>query len=151
VAHADGERLVLDALRTWHPPFNPSGVIAEAAAFLRSYRIYETTGDRYAPGFVSEGFSQHHITYRFSEHDRSAVYLELLPLVNSQRAVLLDHPELLRELRGLERRRGSSGKDRVDHRSASGSHDDAANCVALSIVGAAEQSQQFFGMVKMRV
>lgn len=141
VAHADGDRLVLDAIRIWHPPFNPSSVIAEAAIFLRSYRVSETTGDRYAPGFVNEGFSGYGICYRFSEHDRSAIYLEMLPLVNSQRAVLLDHPQLLRELRGLERRRGSSGKDRVDHRSGSGQHDDAANSAALALVGAAEQDR----------
>lgn len=139
VAHADGERLVLDALRTWRPPFNPSGVIAEAATFLRSYRISETTGDRYAPGFVNEGFAAHHIHYQPSNYDRSATYLELLPLVNSQRAVLLDHPELLRELRGLERRRGTSGKDRVDHRP--GQHEDTANAAALAIVGTAEQDR----------
>jgi hypothetical protein len=41
---------------------------------------------------------------------------------------LLDDEHLLRELRGLERRRGSSGRDRVDHRP--GSHDDRANAVA---------------------
>jgi len=39
----------------------------------------------------------------------------------------LDGP-LLCELRGLERRRGPSGKDRVDH--APGSHDDRANALA---------------------
>jgi hypothetical protein len=39
-----------------------------------------------------------------------------------------DIPELLGELRGLERRRGPSGRDRVDHRP--GGHDDLANAVA---------------------
>lgn len=147
VAHAEGDRIVLDALRVWKPPFNPSGVIAEAATFLRSYRISATTGDRYAPGFVNEGFAAHGITYHFSEYDRSATYLELLPLVNSQRAVLLDHPELLRELRGLERRRGSSGKDRVDHRP--GRHDDTANAAAISIIVASQQDRHWAGMVKL--
>lgn len=135
VAHPDGDRIVLDCLRIWKPPFNPSGVIAEAANLLRSYRLSETCGDRYAPGFVNEGFAAHGITYRPSEYDRSALYLELLPLINAGRAVLLDQPELLRELRGLERRRGSSGKDRVDHRS--GQHDDAANAAAGALVLAA--------------
>ena len=144
VAHQDGERFILDCVRSWRPPFNPSSVIAEASALFRSYRIYETTGDRYAPGFVSEGLSTNHITYKYSEHDRSSIYLELLPLVNSQQAVLLDHPELLRELRGLERRRGSSGKDRVDHRT--GQHDDAANAAALALVQAAERGRDFSGM-----
>lgn len=88
----------------------------------------ETTGDRYAPGFVNEGFRLNQIHYRSSERDRSALYLELLPLVNAQQVLLLDRPDLLRELRGLERRRGTGGRDRVDHRS--GSHDDTANAAA---------------------
>ena len=107
IAHRDGERAVLDALRAWRPPFNPSGVIAEAADLLRQYGIRETTGDRYAPGFVSEGFRLHGIKYVFAEQDRSALYLDLLPRVNSRAVLLLDLPELLRELRGLERRRGN--------------------------------------------
>ncbi len=60
--------------------------------------------------------------------DRSALYLELLPVINSGAVELLDDDHLLRELRGLERRRGSSGRDRVDHRQ--GQHDDRATCVA---------------------
>lgn len=48
--------------------------------------------------------------------------------VNSATVELPDVPELLRELRGLERRRGTFGKDRVDHRP--GAHNDLANTVA---------------------
>jgi hypothetical protein len=103
-------------------------VIAEAAELLKQFGLRETTGDRYAPCFVSEGFRANGITYHASERDRSAVYLELLPAVNARRVVLLDDPDLLRELRGLERRRGTSGRDRVDHRT--GAHDDRANAAA---------------------
>jgi hypothetical protein len=128
VAHLDGDRVLLDAIRAWKPPFNPSGVIAEAADLLKRYRLSDTTGDRYAPGFVSEGFRANGISYRPSERDRSTLYLDLLPSVNAERVVLLDDADLLRELRGLERRRGTTGRDRVDHRP--GSHDDRANAAA---------------------
>jgi hypothetical protein len=53
-------------------------------------------------------------------------------MVNARLAVLLDHPECLRELRGLERHRGASGRDRVDHRP--GAHDDLANAAAGALV-----------------
>ena len=107
---------------------------------MKTYRLLETTGDRYAPGFVSEGFRQQGITYRPSERDRSTIYLDLLPMVNAERVVLLDDAEPLRELRGLERRRGTTGRDRVDHRP--GAHDDRANAAAgaLTLV-AADQRQ----------
>lgn len=137
IAHADGERLVLDLVRAWRPPFNPSGAIGEAAAVLKAWGVSTTTGDRYAPGFILEGFRAHGITYAFSERDRSAIYLDLLPLLNSKRAVLLDDEVLLRQLRGLERRRGSSGRDRVDHRP--NANDDRINAAAGALVSAAQQ------------
>ena len=67
---------------------------------------------------------------------KSELYLEVLAAVNSARVELPDHPALLRELRGLERRRGSSGRDSVDH--AQGSHDDHANALAgvVDLLGA---------------
>ena len=138
VAHEDAGRYVLDLVKSWRPPFNPSSTIAECAELLKRYRMHETCGDRYAPGFVNEGFRFNQIHYRPSERDRSAIYLELLPLVNAQHVLLLDRPDLLRELRALERRRGTGGRDRVDHRS--GSHDDLANAAAgcLALLAAQE-------------
>jgi hypothetical protein len=136
VAHLDSSRVaVLDALRAWAPPFNPSGVVAEAAAFFRSYGVTTARGDKYAAEFVSEAFRANGIRYEPSELDRSGIYLELLPLVNSGRVRLLDLPELLREFRGLERRRGTAGRDRVDH--GPRGHDDQANAVAgvLTLLG----------------
>jgi hypothetical protein len=91
------------------------------------------TGDRYAPGFVAEGFRGHGIRYDPSPMDKSALFLELLTAVNSGAVVLLDDDRLLRELRGLERRRGSNGgRDRVDH--GPNGHDDCANSAAGALV-----------------
>jgi hypothetical protein len=131
IAHADGARAVLDVCRAWTPPFNPMGVIAEASTLFTTYRVTEVEGDRYAPGFVAEGFRSHGLTYRAAGRTSSEVFLETLPRVNAGTVVLLDLPELLTELRGLERRRGASGQDRVSHRP--GAHDDraVAACGAL--------------------
>jgi hypothetical protein len=135
LAHKDGERVVVDVVRAWKPPFNPTGVTAEIVELLTRYRVTEIWGDRYAPGFVSEAFRAHGITYRASGRTTSETFLELLPLVNSGAVRLLDDPELLRELRGLERRRGQSGRDRVEHKP--GAHDDRACAAAHAIVRAA--------------
>jgi hypothetical protein len=135
IAHREGDRVVLDILRTWLPPFNPSGVVAESAALSKAFGLHATTGDRFAAGFVLEAFRACGVTYTPSPLDRSALYLELLPLVNAERVRLLDVPELLRELRGLERRRGLAGRDRIDHRP--GQHDDRSNAAAGALVLAA--------------
>jgi hypothetical protein len=140
IAHLVKDRAVLDAVRAWKPPFNPSGAIAEAAVLLKTYRISEATGDRYAPGFVSEGFRAQTITYKPSERDRSTIYLDFLPMVNAAKVLLLDDPEALRELRGLERKRGTTGRDRVDHRP--GSHDDRANAIAGVLTLVAQEQRK---------
>lgn len=137
ISHREGDRVVLDVLRAWMPPFNPSSVIAESAALSKAYGLHATTGDRYAPGFVLEGFRAHGITYAPSTQDRSTLYLEMLPLLNAGRVRLLDLPDLLRELRGLERRRGTAGRDRVDHAPGAGHHDDRSNSAAGALVLAA--------------
>jgi hypothetical protein len=129
IAHHDGGRGMLDALRAWPAPHNPASAVAEACALLRAYRLHEVTGDRYSAEFVVDAFRAHVITYRASERDTSTLFLELLPLVNAERVQLLDRPDLLRELRMLERRRGSSsGRDRVSHPPSG--HDDRAAAVA---------------------
>jgi hypothetical protein len=134
IAHVDGDAAVLDVVRAWSPPFNPTGVVSEAADLLRAYRVSTVQGDRYSAEFVAEAFRAHGVRYQPSERDRSTLYLELLPAINAGHIVLLDVPELLRELRGLERRRGSRGRDRVDH--GPGQHDDRANAAAGALIAA---------------
>jgi hypothetical protein len=140
VAHAEGERGVLDVVRAWPAPHNPAGVIAEAAETLRRYRVGAVQVDRFAGEFPREQFRAHGVAARVADADTSATYLGLLPLVQAGRVVLLEVPELLRELRGLERRRGSSGRDRVDH--VPGAHDDRAAAVAGAVVLAARERAQ---------
>jgi hypothetical protein len=128
IAHLDGERVIIDVVRAWPPPFDPSGVVEEVAALLKSYGCPSVTGDRYAGEWPREAFRNHRIEYAASELDRSDLYLELLPVVNAGRIELPDDAKLLGELRELERRRGTAGRDRVDHRLAS--HDDRGNSLA---------------------
>jgi hypothetical protein len=130
VCHRERGRVVVDVLRAWPAPFNPTGPVAEIAETLRTYRVRSITGDRFAGEWPREAFRAHGITYRVAELDRSALYGELLPAVQAGTIELPDDAKLLRELRGLERRRGSSGKDRIDHRP--GEHDDRANSIALA-------------------
>ena len=52
--------------------------------------------------------------------------------LNSGRIELLDHPRLIDQLIGLERRTSRAGKDTIDH--MPGGHDDIANAVAGAAV-----------------
>src|SRR6266542_780141 len=128
IAHLEGDRAILDCLYERRAPFDPSTVVVEIAALLKSYRVPEVTGDRYAAEWVVSAFQKQAIRYRQSERDRSALYLDALPLFTSGRARLLDNARLIHQLATLERRTSRLGKDRVDH-GVNGA-DDVANAVA---------------------
>jgi hypothetical protein len=78
--------IVLDLLFERHAPFNPSEVTEEIAALLKSYRCTQVTGDKYAARWVTEAFGKTGITYRQSEADRSAIYLDTLPFCSRRAA-----------------------------------------------------------------
>jgi hypothetical protein len=97
---------------------------------------FKVSGDNYAAGFTINEFAEHGIEYgpvllKEQRQDKNKIYLELLPLLNTRRVILLDLPDLLREFRLLERRPGRT-HDIVDHRR--GAHDDRANAAAAACV-----------------
>lgn len=138
IAHREGDSVVLDLVRERKPPFSPQDVVAEFVDVCRDYGIKSVRGDRYAAEWVREQFLLKGMGYKHSELSASELYLELVPLVNSGRAELLEHTKLIAQLGNLERRTSRSGKDTVDHQP--GGHDDLANSVAGAIVHAAKRS-----------
>ncbi|WP_210247029.1 hypothetical protein [Tardiphaga sp. vice352] len=139
IAHKEGETAVLDVIREIKPPFSPEAAVAEFADVMKTYRISTVTGDRYAGEWVREHFQRKGIHYVHSDRAKSALYLDLLPLINSRAADLLDHDRLVRQLVSLERRVGrNSGRDVIDH--PRGAHDDIANAVAGAVTLASSVS-----------
>ena len=137
IAHREANGLVvLDLLYERIPPFNPSEVVAEIVALLKTYRCSHVVGDRYGQQWVIEAFTKIGVTYKHSEIDRSEIYLNALPLFTSGRARLIDSPRLISQFAALERRTFPTGRDRVDH--GRGGHDDLCNAAAGALVLAAK-------------
>jgi hypothetical protein len=111
---------VLDVIRERRPPFSPEGVVEEFCAVLRQYSIYLVRGDKYAGQWPAEQFGKRGVTYEPCERTKSELYQDLLPLINSKQAALLDLPILQRR------------KDSIDH--APGAKDDVANVVAGALL-----------------
>lgn len=128
IAHAEGDRAILDCIREVRPPFSPSSAVAEFAAVLRAYRISTVSGDRYAGQWPTERFRENGIDYRPSDRPKNEIYLDFLPLLNSARVELLDNARLVSQLCALERRSTRGGRESIDH--PPGAHDDVANSVA---------------------
>ncbi len=124
---------VVDALREIKPPFSPAEAVKELAAVLKTYRVATVTGDRYAGEWPRERFRENGITYNVGEKVKSDLYRDLLPLLTSTQIELPDNPGLSRQLQGLERRTGRSGKDTIDHPNRA--HDDVCNALAGMAVG----------------
>lgn len=142
IAHlSEDKAAILDAIRERKPPFSPEDVVSEFAAFLKSYGISKVTGDRYGGEFPRELFKKHGITYEPAAKPKSELYRETLPLINSKACDLLDHPKLVAQLLGLERRTARSGKDSIDH--GPNGHDDIANSVAGALTGVSARKYRY--------
>jgi hypothetical protein len=141
VAHERGGISVLDLLREIRPPFSPEQAVGEFANTLKSYGISRVVGDRWGGEFVREPFRNAGIQYDLSDKPKSEVYQATLPLLNSAKLELLDHPRLIAQLCGLERRTSRSGRDSIDH--GPGLHDDIANAAAGALLLASSGSSSF--------
>jgi hypothetical protein len=125
IVHRQGEKIVADVVKGRKPPFDPANAAQEFAALAKQYGCHTITGDNFAAGWVAGAFTAAGINYRRSPLTRSKLYLEGLPQFARGVVSIPDHPQLLRELRLLERRTARSGKDSVDH--GVGGSDDYAN------------------------
>src|SRR5215475_8514774 len=131
VCHRDKDTAVVDLIRETRPPFSPENVVENYARLLKTYRISTVYGDKYAGLWPREQFVKRGIHYATSDRTASELYLELLAILNSGRAELLDHKRGNAQLIGLERRTTRLGKDTVSH--SPGGHDDVANAIAGAV------------------
>jgi hypothetical protein len=128
--HQDGEHVVIDAIRAARPLFDPAAVTKEFSDFLKSYGISGVHGDNYGGEWPVAEFGRNGILYELSELHKSDLYLNLIPVLCSRKVELLDNEKLKNELRRLERRRGKSGRDIIDHPTR-GSDDVANSCAGV--------------------
>src|SRR5262249_3815060 len=142
IAHLDqDDRVVLDAIRATRSPFDPSEVVKEYSEFLKSYRLNSILGDNYGGEWPKAEFAKHGTLYELSEKTKSELYLAAIPVFTSKRIELLDTDRMKNEFRRLERRRGRSGKDTIDHPPRG--TDDIANAVAGVIWLALQHGGEF--------
>lgn len=139
IAHAEDDRPILDCVRERRPPFSPDDVAREFATTIKSYGIASARSDRYGGQWPRERMAVHGVDVTNAKLTTSDTYLALLPMLNSGRVELLDHPRLTTQLCSLERRTGR-GKDIIDH--PPGQHDDLITAVAGALVAAARRAAQ---------
>ena len=92
----------------------------------------------FVPCYAVPGGNSHR---RCSSWKRLA-YLEMEPLILQGRIEPLDHPQLIRELKMLERQAPAGGRPEITH--PRGAHDDYANALALAAAKEATKRSSFF-------
>jgi len=126
----ENRKLVLDCIREVVPPFQPRVVVSEYAKLLKEYEIHTVMSDRYSGEWVRCAFQECGINIEYSDLSSSEIYLEFLPSLANGSIELLDHKKLKDQLRGLERKTRTGGRDSISHGNYTGAHDDVANAVA---------------------
>lgn len=154
IVHAEGAgseaRIVQDVVKGWsRAGSHLAGVVGEIARILKAYGLSEVVGDRYAAGWVRGAFQEQGVDYRDAPKTKGEVYLEIEPWFAQARVELLDHPQLIRELKILERRPRAGGKTQVDH--PHGAHDDHANALCLAAFAAMPSPEPSLGEVHVTV
>lgn len=153
VAHREKDgRFVVDAVFEKRPPFSPEAAVRECADFLKRYGVSNAQADRYAGQFPTEHFAKARVVIRAAEKPKSDLYSELLPLLNSGKVEIPNHPRLLAQLLNLERRTARGGRDSIDH--PRGLKDDLANVVAgvaVLLAGKTTQRVQTFDFFTGRI
>jgi len=142
VAHVEDQNVILDRVEEVAPPFSPEDVAGQFSAVFNSYRVTTVTADKWGAEWVATPFRRHGITVDAVAEAKASIYLKLIPLLNSGRIALLDHPRLRSQLVSLERKSGPAGRDTIDH--PRNGHDDVINAAAGALVMAADTVERGF-------
>jgi hypothetical protein len=122
------QTVIVDCLREAKPPFSPETICQQFAEVLKAYRLNRVVSDRYGGIWPVEQFGKFGIICEQSAQPKSDLYQTLLPLLNSGRIQLLDHPKTINQLCSLEQRNTRGLKPQIV--SPPNMHDDLSNCVA---------------------
>jgi hypothetical protein len=143
IAHKEGERVIIDVVRSRKPRFNPLEITSQYCDLLKQYHISSVTGDKFSGDWASNAFKKFGIEYKRAEKPKSELYLEAESLFNTQRIDLPKKEPALSQLKMLVRKTRSGGKDSVD--TDSGQPEDEANVICgAAVLFGAEKGGYFF-------
>jgi hypothetical protein len=140
IAHAEGERLVLDlVMKQPRPaPFSMFDVIPRFAAKAREYNVREVVGDAVGGPTYRDTWHKADMGYSVSTRTTSENYEDLEPLLNHGRCDLVDVPLLEQQLLGLIWKGA-----KITH--PNGEHDDLATSTAGALVLLATPGVRMWG------
>jgi len=108
--------IIMDRVACWtgskKAPLGFERVCREIADILREYGIDNLQGDQYAAPAIQQEFLKLGLTYKeltFTRQSRPRLFNNLKHLIIQRKIEILEHPDLLRQLRALEESRSADG------------------------------------------
>jgi hypothetical protein len=126
IGHLEGEKVIIDVVRSRTPKYNPDEVTGQYCDLLKEYSVHSVTGDRFSGDIILNCFLSYGVQYEKSEKSKSELYLEAESVFNTGRIDIPNKEPLITQLKSLIRKARSGGKDSVD----SDWPEDEANVVA---------------------
>ena len=138
ILHRDDKgNIIVDAVRRWlgstETPLNPRAVLQEISALVSTYRIDLLYSDQYhfeSLAQLANDFGIAIIGIPFTAKAKAEMYGNLQQLFHQGRIRVIDHEELLKELRTLERTLTDGGTVQIG--APSGFHDDLVSTLTLA-------------------
>src|SRR5260370_22267042 len=95
IGHRENDITIVDCLREIQAPFDPESATEEFSGVVKTYGVKSGTGDRYAGEWPRKAFAKNGGQYQLYDLPKSALYVELLPKLNSKAIRTPDHPRLV--------------------------------------------------------
>jgi hypothetical protein len=143
LGHLEGEKVVVDVIRSRAPKFNPEEVTQQYCELLKAYGISRVVGDKFSGDWASNAHAKFGITYERAEKTKSEIYLEAEGAFNTGRVELPNRETAVSQLKALVRKVRSGGRDSVD--TDSGQPEDEAN-VLCGVIASLPNAQKGCGI-----
>jgi hypothetical protein len=144
IGRLDGEKVIIEVVRSRAPKFNPEEVTAQYCELLKSYHVYEVTGDKFSGDFASSLFQKAGINYQRAEKSKSELYIEAEGAFNAGLVEIPNREPLTSQLKSLVRKARSGGRDSVD--TDGGAPEDEANALCGLIFMLQDRTRELSGI-----
>jgi len=114
IGRLEGERVIVEVIRSRAPKFNPEEVTAQYCELLKSYHVFEVIGDKFSGDFASSLFEKAGINYLRAEKTKSELYIEAEGAFNAGLVEIPNKEPLVSQLKSLVRKARTGGRDSVD-------------------------------------
>jgi len=155
VAHYDrkANKVSVDLLAGWQgskqTPLRLAEVMPQIKVICKKYGVYTVLGDQFGAEPLKDAFMRSSLEYEertFTNQSKADIYATLRTRITDGSIELLDHPDSLKELRGLELENLPGGGIRIGHARHVRSHDDYADAMALAVSEASTYLEPAMGM-----